>query len=134
MQAYALNDGEGRSYLWYNYLFTMKAGALETGAFALMDFATRRGEEPPEHVHEGEDELFYILDGELTFKCGDRTFDLGPRGFIFLPRDVPHSFAIRSDGLARVLVMTHPDRFGQTIETTGQALSAEEVANRIRAS
>jgi hypothetical protein len=26
MEPYALNDGEGRSYLWYNFLFTMKAG------------------------------------------------------------------------------------------------------------
>jgi hypothetical protein len=48
MQPYALQDGEGRSYLWYNFLFTMKAGPRETGgAFALMDFATRKGEEPP---------------------------------------------------------------------------------------
>jgi mannose-6-phosphate isomerase-like protein (cupin superfamily) len=85
MEPYTLNDGEGRSYLWYNFLFTMKAGPSETGAFAVMDFATRKGEEPPEHVHEGEDELFYILDGNLTFTCGDRSFDVGPRGFVFVP-------------------------------------------------
>jgi quercetin dioxygenase-like cupin family protein len=135
MEPYALNDGEGRSYLWYNFLFTMKAGPRETGgAFALMDFATRKGEEPPEHVHEGEDELFYILEGDLTFSCGDNSFDVGPRGFIFLPRDIPHSFTIRSHGLARMLVITHPDQFGQTIETTGQVLPAAEVGRRISAS
>jgi quercetin dioxygenase-like cupin family protein len=134
LEPYALNDGEGRSYLWYNYLFTMKAGALETGAFALMDFTTRRGEEPPGHVHEGEDELFYILDGNLTFNCDDKSFDVGPRSFIFLPRDIPHSFTVHSDGLARMLVMTHPDQFGRGIEANGQALSGEEVARHISAS
>jgi quercetin dioxygenase-like cupin family protein len=127
MEPYALNDGEGRSYLWHNFLFTMKAGVRETGgAFAFMDFATRRGEEPPEHVRGGEDELFYILDGDLTFSCGDKSFNVGPRGFCFLPRDIPHSFTIHSDseGLARMLVITYPDRFGQTIEATGQVLPA----------
>jgi quercetin dioxygenase-like cupin family protein len=132
MEPYALNDGEGRSYLWYNFLFTMKAGPPETGgAFALMDFMTRKGEEPPEHVHEGEDELFYVLDGNLTFTCGDRSFDVGPRGFIFLPRDIPHSFSIHSDGLARMLVMTHPDQFARTIETTGQVVRSAEVLRRL---
>jgi quercetin dioxygenase-like cupin family protein len=126
LEPYALNDGEGPSYLWYNYLFTMKAGALETGAFALMDFATRRGEEPPVHVHEGEDELLYILDGNLTVNCDDKSFDVGPRSFISLPRDIPHSFTVHSDGVARMLVLTHPDQLGQAIETTGQVLSTEE--------
>jgi quercetin dioxygenase-like cupin family protein len=131
MEPYTLNDGEGSSYLWYNFLFTMKAGPSETGAFAVMDFATRKGEEPPEHVHEGEDELFYILDGNLTFTCGDKSLDVGPRGFVFLPRDIPHSFAIHSDGLARMLVITHPDQFGQTIETTGQVAPSQEVLRRL---
>jgi mannose-6-phosphate isomerase-like protein (cupin superfamily) len=38
---------------------------------------------PPLHVHHREDEAFYVLEGELTPRCGDRTFRAT---VFFLPR------------------------------------------------
>ena len=81
MKPRALRTGEGRSYSWNDYLFTVKAGAVETErGVSFMEFFTRKGDEPGVHVHEGEDEIFYVLEGDLTVTCGDESFDLAPEG------------------------------------------------------
>jgi len=53
-------------------LHLYKALAAETGgALALWESLLPRGFSPPLHVHSREDEAFYVLDGELTFRLGD---------------------------------------------------------------
>jgi uncharacterized cupin superfamily protein len=45
---------------------SIPAGGEDTGgAFALIQAVSRPGSEPPLHVHEREDELFYILEGDV---------------------------------------------------------------------
>ena len=119
MKPYALADGEGRAYVWHDVVFTMKAAAAETGgALALWELTTRPGEEPPRHTHE-EDELFYILAGQVTFRCGRRTFTVQKHGFAFLPRGIPHTYTIDSKS-ARILGMSLPSTFGDHVERTGK--------------
>jgi quercetin dioxygenase-like cupin family protein len=99
-----------------------------------MEFSTEKGREPPVHTHDGEDEIFYVLQGEMTFTCGDERFDAGPRDFVFLPRDAPHGYAIRSDGLVQVLVITVStagDGFGARIEATGTPVRREDVLDYV---
>jgi mannose-6-phosphate isomerase-like protein (cupin superfamily) len=33
------------------------------------------GHAPPLHAHHGEDEAFYVLEGEMSILCGDRSFN-----------------------------------------------------------
>ncbi len=47
---------------------------------------------PPLHVHDHEDEAFYVLEGAVSVRCGDDVFEAGPRSFVFLPRLIPHAF------------------------------------------
>jgi quercetin dioxygenase-like cupin family protein len=61
----------------------------------------------PLHVHTREDEYFYVVDGTLTVRCGEETFEAGPRSFVFLPRDVPHEWDVVGDS-ATVLLITVP--------------------------
>jgi quercetin dioxygenase-like cupin family protein len=108
MRPYALQAGEGWTYL-AGIPFTVKARELGQGRrLALLEYTTRRGEEPPEHTHPTEDEAFYVLRGALTFWCGADTFDVEEGGFVFMPRGIPHGYTIRSDGDARLLVVTAP--------------------------
>lgn len=65
----------------------------------------------PLHVHEHEDELFHILDGEHVFECGGDRFDVGPGDFLTLPRGVPHAHRRVVAGAGRLLVMTCPGGF-----------------------
>jgi quercetin dioxygenase-like cupin family protein len=103
---YALKAGEGWTYN-YGIDFTVKAGERGRGQrVALVEYATRPGEEPPDHTHATEDELFYVLEGALTFRCGGETFEVAEGGFVFLPRGLQHGYTVRDAG--RVLVVTAP--------------------------
>ena len=65
----------------------------------------------PLHVHEHEDELFHILEGEHVFECGGDRFEVGPGDFLALPRGVPHAHRRVVSGAGRFLVMTAPGGF-----------------------
>ena len=108
MRPYALKAGEGWTYS-YGIDFTVKAGEIVGGPrLAFVEYTTRAGEEPPDHTHGTEDEIFYVLKGELAFRCGDETFEVTDGGFIFLPRGIEHGYRIRSKGDVHLLVITSP--------------------------
>ena len=65
----------------------------------------------PWHVHEHEDELFQILEGEHIFQCGDDVFEVGPGALLVLPRRVPHAHRRVVPEAGRFLVMTCPGGF-----------------------
>jgi mannose-6-phosphate isomerase-like protein (cupin superfamily) len=69
----------------------LKASQHSTGG-ALSVFETTVEGGPPLHVHDREDECFYVLDGELTVRCGGDAFDAPAGSFVFLPRGRPHRF------------------------------------------
>ena len=50
-----------------------------------------------------EDEAFWLLEGHLTVRCGEKTFTTGPGSYTFLPRDIPHTFAVEGETPARLL-------------------------------
>ncbi len=113
LNPYALKAGEGWVYR-FGVDFTVKASEVrEGGGAAVIEYLTKKGEEPPEHTHPTEDEMFYVLEGELTFRCGAQSFDLERGGFIFLPRGLPHGYTIRSADPVRLLVISSPVRGGQ---------------------
>ena len=105
---YALRPGEGWTYR-YGVDFTVKVGELGQGRrLTFVEYDTRAGEEPPDHTHPTEDEVFYVLQGAVSFRCGDETFDVEDGGFVFLPRGIEHGYRIRSDRQVRLLVVTAP--------------------------
>jgi quercetin dioxygenase-like cupin family protein len=107
---YSLKRGEGAIHN-LGIDFTVKAGERQTtNGAAVVEYVTRKGEEPGEHTHPTEDEMFYVLEGGLTFQCGDQHFDVEAGGFVFLPRGVQHGYTIRTDGAVRLLVITAPPR------------------------
>jgi mannose-6-phosphate isomerase-like protein (cupin superfamily) len=69
----------------------LKASRHSTGG-ALTVIETSIGGGPPMHVHDREDECFYVLDGELSVRCGGDAFGAAAGSFVFLPRGRPHQF------------------------------------------
>ena len=104
-----LGPGEGDAIWFLRNRMTIKATADTTGgAFGLLESYIAPGFSPPLHVHHREDEAFWVLEGELTMRCGDRTFRAVAGSFIFLPRDVPHTFVVEGDTPARMLTLLTP--------------------------
>jgi quercetin dioxygenase-like cupin family protein len=109
---YALPAGGGTSLGWFGSTITLKASCREVGVTEML---LRPGEEPPLHVHQHEDEWFYMLEGEVTFHVGGETY-LGSAGaFVSLPRGIPHTFSIESPA-ARFLVLNTPGGFERMFE------------------
>jgi mannose-6-phosphate isomerase-like protein (cupin superfamily) len=46
----------------------------------------------PVHIHRAEDEFFYVVSGEFSFKLGDRIVSAPARSIIFVPRGTAHTF------------------------------------------
>ena len=95
--------------VWYNgSLMTFLATGEDTyGQFALIEAVARRGNVPPPHIHHREDEIFYVLEGDVVVSVGDRTIKGRSGTMFFLPRDVPHSFTIESEQ-SRMLILLTP--------------------------
>lgn len=77
------------------------------GAFALIE-EVEPMVDTPAHVHQHEDELFYVLAGEHVYQVGDDEFRVIPGGLVFAPRGVPHSQRRATPGVGRQLVLVSP--------------------------
>jgi mannose-6-phosphate isomerase-like protein (cupin superfamily) len=85
----------------------VKASADSTGG-TLTVFEENQPVDTPLHVHEHEDELFYVLEGEHVFQVGEREYRAGPGDLVFAPRGVPHSQRRVVPREGRTLVLTSP--------------------------
>ena len=113
--------------VWYNgSLMTFLATGEDThGQFALIEAVARKGNVPPPHIHHREDEIFYVLEGEIVVSVGDRTIKGTPGTMVFLPRDVAHSFTIESEE-SRMLILLTPaglERWFKEFSVPAQAMS-----------
>jgi quercetin dioxygenase-like cupin family protein len=113
--------------VWYNgSLMTFLATGEDThGQFALIEVVSRRGNVPPPHIHHREDEIFYVLEGEVVVSVGDRTIEGTPGTMVFLPRDVGHSFTIESEQ-CRMLILLTPaglERWFKEFSVPAQAMT-----------
>lgn len=82
------NEGEVYEHIW-----KFKEGSLTGGRFDFMVGEIGYLAGPPLHVHDDQDDTFYVLDGVLTVQVGDEVFDLGPGDFATVPPGIPHTFA-----------------------------------------
>jgi mannose-6-phosphate isomerase-like protein (cupin superfamily) len=117
--AYMLRPGE-RGPVWsLGGHFSTKAGKDDTlGGFALVEAVAFRTTEPPLHIHQNEDEAWYILDGQITFEVAGEEH-VATRGcFVFAPRGLPHTFRVDVEP-TRVLVLATPAGFEAFEEELG---------------
>jgi mannose-6-phosphate isomerase-like protein (cupin superfamily) len=98
----------------------MARAALTGGALGAVATVIPPGHSAPLHVHRNEDEAFYILSGTVDFRCGEEDFRAQAGAFVFLPRDVPHTFLGSGQEPARVLVLFVPGGLEEAFEHTGR--------------
>ncbi len=79
-------------------------GEDTAGRFALMEFQSHPGTEPPAHHHAWENELCYVLEGRIESYCDGKILSAGPGEMVFWPQGKPHAFYIRSPFL-RMLIL-----------------------------
>ena len=67
------------------------------GEYSAVLWTVRAGEEPPMHTHSREDELVYVVQGQLIAQVGDTRVEVGPGAYAALPRGVPHTIEVVGD-------------------------------------
>lgn len=123
-EAYVVSQNEGQAVWFLGTLMTLKAqGATTGGAFGLIEQELPPAFATPRHIHHGEDEAFYILRGELTFQCGERTLVAGEGAFVFLPKDIAHEFQVTSSAPARLLQFNFPAGAERFFVEAGEAVT-----------
>lgn len=112
--------GDGDHFHFLNNLFTAKVSSEDSnGAMTVMEFLAPRNFAPPLHRHDVEDELFYIIDGDVWFCSGDVEGVYSTGSVAWLPRGRPHTFQVRSE-TATVLQVTTPAQFERFVATLGR--------------
>ncbi len=107
-------------------LIKFHADSTDTsGQFALLEMKGGPGGEPPLHVHRNEDELFYVLEGELKVLRGNEEITVGPGQSAFLPRNVAHTFKVVSSH-ARFLVYVTPGGFEAYFRDLGRPVDEND--------
>ena len=86
---------------------TLVAGSATGNRLALLEIKGSAGRGIVRHVHELEDEVVYVLEGELTFFIGEEVHCAQPGSCLILPRGIEHSYVVES-GSARLLVAVTP--------------------------
>lgn len=116
---------DGGKALWFlGALVTIKADGSQTGdAYELHEQIVVPGREPPPHIHHEQDEAFYILEGDMTIMCGDRTWSVTAGSFVFLPKGIKHAFTIEGSTPVKMLIITSPAGpagFGSFVQEMGE--------------
>jgi quercetin dioxygenase-like cupin family protein len=95
----------------------MLSGEQTGGRFALVEHPIKpRALAAPLHTHADEDEISYILEGEVGVQIGNRVLRAGPGTLVFKPRGVPHAFWNPGDAPARLLELISPAGFERYFE------------------
>ncbi|CAM6103369.1 unnamed protein product [Calypogeia fissa] len=94
----------GMSVWVLGILVTLKAISNETGGiYSVFEEIVPPGAGAPMHMHTREEETWYLLDGEMVWTVGRRSFHATKGCLIHCPRLVPHYFMNKSGKPAHMI-------------------------------
>jgi quercetin dioxygenase-like cupin family protein len=128
IRRYNLQIGVYTEQLWFlNGLVTVRVAHDQGGdGVSVLESLVPQGESPPLHVHETEDEIFHVLEGELRLRAGDADMRIGPGETILAPKRVPHTYRVESP-VARWLVVTTQGDFERFVRTISRPAERSEL-------
>ena len=115
-RAVILEPGEGERITVGASTLSIKAETATTGGTVFMSETELEAgfPGPPPHVHDRLHDMFYVLEGVLTFLVDGETIDARPGTFVCVPPGTVHTFTNRSDGPVRFLKLNTPAGFEAT--------------------
>ena len=88
------------------------------GAYCLLEVSLAPEMSVPRHTHTREDEVYFVLAGELEVTVGEKIFVLGPGDTLLAPRDIPHALRNSGNAANHYLLMFSPSGFEEFIMAT----------------
>lgn len=104
-----VKSGEGKLLNVIGDNQTIKlTGADTNDQFTLIEQYNEPGTAIPFHVHENEDEVFQLLEGQVEMLIGDKKTNLNTGNIIFCPKGIAHSWQVIGDSRAKALLSIFP--------------------------
>jgi len=105
-------------------------------SFVIVEWTAEAGDHwiAPFHVHDHDDEAWYVLEGVLGFRLGDDQVEAPAGSAVFARRGTPHTYRNAGPGEARYLLVMTPRiaRLIDEIHQPGADLAAVFAANESR--
>jgi mannose-6-phosphate isomerase-like protein (cupin superfamily) len=118
---------EGRAYDAGPMHAVFKADGEETGdRYCVSEWwldAGQPGSGP--HSHEANEEIFFVIEGEMSFRVGDEWIDASRGSFLRVPARTIHDFENRSDARAGVLNVFIPGGFEPMMPRIVESMAGE---------
>jgi quercetin dioxygenase-like cupin family protein len=93
-----VQDQAGEEFWFLNGRVRVRSQAARgEQAASLIEHRMPRGDSPPLHRHEREDEVFHILEGEIRFRVGDQEILARAGDTLVGPKGVAHTFRVESE-------------------------------------
>lgn len=90
-----------------------------------------QGKGTPLHIHNAQDEIFYVIEGVYKFQVGEDKYDLTTGDSIFLPRQIAHAWTQVSEK-GKMTVIMQPagklENFFVTMAALDHEPSQQEIA------
>ena len=117
-----------RSYFDVGLGSVCLSGVDTGGAYCLLEVSLAPGMRVPRHTHTREDEVYFVLAGELEVTVGEQTFVLRQGHTLLAPRDIPHQLRNSGNVTNHYLLVFSPSGFEQFITATALPASDDAVA------
>jgi quercetin dioxygenase-like cupin family protein len=109
--------GTGRSYKSpVDQVTFLLTGEQTGGAFFMLEAIVPSGCGNPPHIHDREEETFYVQQGTLTVHVGDKTLNASAGDVVKLPRGLVHHFQNNGNVDVKALVVIEPAGFEKFFE------------------
>jgi quercetin dioxygenase-like cupin family protein len=116
----AVSAKEGEARWWMGSLAIFKLTAADTnGQMSIIEIVEAPHAEAPRHVHEREDEGFWILEGEATFEVGEQIIHRRAGDYLFGPRGIPHRYTVGAAGCRMLFIFT-PGGFEELVRAISE--------------
>jgi quercetin dioxygenase-like cupin family protein len=107
IRPFSHTEFEGDALWILGGLYTWKARAKQTGgAYSLCEVQGSAGFSIPRHIHDGEDEAFFVGTGQATLLVKEEEIVLRHGGFAFVPRGTVHTFRLDEEATKIFLLIT----------------------------
>lgn len=117
---HVLKQDEARAIWFLGTLALIKSHGDNTGGlFGAVEFTHPPGFATPLHLHNEEDEAFYVLEGTIRGMCDGREWTASQGDFVWLPRTSRHGYMVVGDGTVRTLAFSVPAGFEQFVMEAG---------------
>ena len=109
VEAIVLQAGEGETLSLRGTQIAYKAaGERLGGGPTVLEWTAAPGFSTGDHIHSKIEEIFYVVEGEVQIRAGDRLLKTHAGDFVLVPPGVAHAIGNPSGSSAKALILISP--------------------------